>query len=197
MIVLICSSVRFLHQLERILWCHCRDVYPSFVSNHVCWHFVSPTVLSYTSQENIDCFCGRLNYVWIHQGGKQAALPAPTYIDYVMTSIQNLIDDEKIFPTKSSMCFITILMDSRIDPFSPPKKKIKPSILRSQQRLGPFIANFYAFLLISITHIIHRYYTFDLNPISTHFSHISLHLGENTSCWRYAILRGKLMPLLV
>jgi Mob1/phocein family len=48
--------------------------------------------------------CGRLNYVWIHQGGKQAALSAPTYIDYVMTSIQNLIDDEKIFPTKSSMC---------------------------------------------------------------------------------------------
>jgi MOB kinase activator 1 len=47
---------------------------------------------------------GRLNYVWIHQGGKQATLPAPTYIDYVMTSIQNLIDDEKIFPTKSSRC---------------------------------------------------------------------------------------------
>ena len=47
---------------------------------------------------------GRLNYVWIHQGGKQATLPAPTYIDYVMASIQNLIDDEKIFPTKSSMC---------------------------------------------------------------------------------------------
>ncbi|KAF8799016.1 hypothetical protein BYT27DRAFT_6887999 [Phlegmacium glaucopus] len=43
-----------------------------------------------------------LNYVWTHQGGKQATLPAPTYIDYVMTSIQNLIDDEKIFPTKST-----------------------------------------------------------------------------------------------
>ncbi|KAF8964234.1 Mob1/phocein [Flammula alnicola] len=42
-----------------------------------------------------------LNYVWTHQGGKQATLPAPTYIDYVMTSIQNLIDDENVFPTKS------------------------------------------------------------------------------------------------
>jgi len=46
-----------------------------------------------------------LNYVWIHQGGKQATLPAPTYIDYVMASIQNLIDDEKIFPTKSNQAF--------------------------------------------------------------------------------------------
>lgn len=56
-------------------------------------------------ERNVDWFfVGRLNYVWIHQGGKQANLPAPTYIDYVMTSIQNLIDDEKIFPTKSSMC---------------------------------------------------------------------------------------------
>ena len=44
----------------------------------------------------------RLNYVWTHQGGKQAVLPAPTYIDYVMTSIQNLVDDENTFPTKSS-----------------------------------------------------------------------------------------------
>ena len=62
----------------------------------------------FTSQENWNVtLCTRLSYVWIHQGGKQAALPAPTYIDYVMTSIQNLIDDEKIFPTKSSMCVIT------------------------------------------------------------------------------------------
>ena len=74
-----------------------------------------PPLLSSKFFENIDWFCGRLNYVWIHQGGRQAALPAPTYIDYVMTSIQNLIDDEKIFPTKSSMCshyiFIYGLMD--------------------------------------------------------------------------------------
>jgi len=30
-------------------------------------------------------------------------LPAPTYIDYVMTWIQNLLDDETVFPTKSGM----------------------------------------------------------------------------------------------
>ena len=28
-------------------------------------------------------------------------LPAPTYIDYVMTWVQNLLDDENVFPTKS------------------------------------------------------------------------------------------------
>lgn len=31
------NSVRLLHKLERVLWCHCRDVYPTYVSNHVCW----------------------------------------------------------------------------------------------------------------------------------------------------------------
>ena len=31
-------------------------------------------------------------------------LAAPTYIDYVMTWVQNLLDDENIFPTKSGMC---------------------------------------------------------------------------------------------
>ena len=150
-------------------------------------------------ERTIDRLWGRLNYVWIHQGGRQAALPAPTYIDYVMTSIQNLIDDEKIFPTKSSMCVIAMFFYYMLTWVIPKKqkKKIKPSILHSQQRLGPFIANFYAFLLIFITHTIHRYYIFDLNLISTHFSHTTLRLGENTSCWRYAILKGKLMPLLV
>lgn len=44
----------------------------------------------------------RLNYMWTNQAGKQVALPAPTYIDFVMSSIQNLIEDENIFPTKTS-----------------------------------------------------------------------------------------------
>ncbi|TFK40879.1 protein kinase activator [Crucibulum laeve] len=46
-----------------------------------------------------------LNYLWTNQGGKQAALPAPTYIDYVMSSIQNLLDDENVFPTKTNQAF--------------------------------------------------------------------------------------------
>lgn len=46
-----------------------------------------------------------LNYMWITQDRKHLALPAPTYIDYVMSSIQNLLDDENTFPTKSSTLF--------------------------------------------------------------------------------------------
>jgi len=42
-----------------------------------------------------------LDYTWIDHTRKQVKLPAPTYIDYVMTWLQNLLDDEAVFPTKS------------------------------------------------------------------------------------------------
>ena len=42
-----------------------------------------------------------LNYTWINQDRKSVQLPAPTYIDYVMTWVQNMLDDETVFPTKS------------------------------------------------------------------------------------------------
>ncbi|KAJ7288011.1 Mob1/phocein [Mycena rebaudengoi] len=45
-----------------------------------------------------------LNYTWV-QDRKKVALSAPTYIDSVMSSIQNLLDDENLFPTKSSQTF--------------------------------------------------------------------------------------------
>ncbi|CAG8579371.1 7152_t:CDS:2 [Racocetra fulgida] len=32
---------------------------------------------------------------------KSTKLPAPTYIDYVMTWVQNLVNDENVFPTKA------------------------------------------------------------------------------------------------
>jgi hypothetical protein len=46
-----------------------------------------------------------LNYTWINQDRKSVHLPAPTYIDYVMTWVQNLLDDENAFPTKSGHDF--------------------------------------------------------------------------------------------
>lgn len=46
-----------------------------------------------------------LNYTWINQDRKSVQLPAPTYIDYVMTWVQNLLDDENTFPTKSGKDF--------------------------------------------------------------------------------------------
>lgn len=44
-----------------------------------------------------------LNYTWINQDRKSVQLPAPTYIDYVMTWVQNLLNDETVFPTKAGM----------------------------------------------------------------------------------------------
>jgi len=46
-----------------------------------------------------------LNYTWINQDRKSVQLPAPTYIDYVMTWVQNLLDDDNVFPTKSGREF--------------------------------------------------------------------------------------------
>jgi MOB kinase activator 1 len=43
-----------------------------------------------------------LNYTWTDRAGKQIVLSAPTYIDSVMSSVQNLLDDENVFPSKSS-----------------------------------------------------------------------------------------------
>jgi len=46
-----------------------------------------------------------LNYTWINSDRKSVNLPAPTYIDYVMTWVQNLLDDDNVFPTKSGRDF--------------------------------------------------------------------------------------------
>lgn len=46
-----------------------------------------------------------LNYTWINQDRRSVQLPAPMYIDYVMTWVQNLLDDENSFPTKSGREF--------------------------------------------------------------------------------------------
>ncbi|KAJ7867954.1 Mob1/phocein [Mycena leptocephala] len=46
-----------------------------------------------------------LSYTWINQDRKHVHLPAPTYIDYVMTWVQNMLDDDNVFPTKSGQDF--------------------------------------------------------------------------------------------
>lgn len=46
-----------------------------------------------------------LNYTWINQERKSVQLAAPYYIDYVMTWVENLINDESVFPTKSNQEF--------------------------------------------------------------------------------------------
>lgn len=45
-----------------------------------------------------------LDYTWIDQNRKQVKLPAPQYIDYVMTWVGGLLSDEATFPTKACEC---------------------------------------------------------------------------------------------
>jgi len=46
-----------------------------------------------------------LDYTWVDHNKRQIRLPAPTYIDYVMTWVQNLLDDETSFPTQAGRDF--------------------------------------------------------------------------------------------
>ncbi|EAU86452.1 protein kinase activator [Coprinopsis cinerea okayama7 len=46
-----------------------------------------------------------LNYLWTTREGKQVSLPAPTYIDYVVTSVQQLLEDENVFPNNANHAF--------------------------------------------------------------------------------------------
>ncbi|CAK9292747.1 unnamed protein product [Gordionus sp. m RMFG-2023] len=43
---------------------------------------------------------GNVIYPWIDEKGKKTKLSAPLFVDHVMTSIQKIILDENIFPTK-------------------------------------------------------------------------------------------------
>lgn len=43
-----------------------------------------------------------LDYSWLDQNRQPTRLPAPNYIEYVMTWIQNRLNDETTFPTKAS-----------------------------------------------------------------------------------------------
>jgi len=46
-----------------------------------------------------------LEYTWVDASRKTVKLAAPTYIDYVMTWVQNMLDDENVFPTKAGREF--------------------------------------------------------------------------------------------
>jgi hypothetical protein len=79
-------------------------LYATIVSRHVGWTKVrllhaSSRVFLYIIILLI--YPISLNYTWINQDRKSVNLAAPTYIDYVMTWVQNLLDDENVFPTKS------------------------------------------------------------------------------------------------
>jgi hypothetical protein len=73
-------------------------LYLAGMSHHVGGLNVRSTSESLTGHDTTP---SSLSYTWINQERKSVHLPAPTYIDYVMTWIQNLLDDENVFPTKS------------------------------------------------------------------------------------------------
>jgi MOB kinase activator 1 len=78
------------------------------LSIHVRWSRVSRIPLD--RQERYDRSDGgtnakailSLDYTWLDANKKPMRLPAPTYIEYVMQWISNRINDETLFPTKSS-----------------------------------------------------------------------------------------------
>lgn len=39
-------------------------------------------------------------YYWYDEKGKKSKCTAPQYVDFVMSSVQKLVTDEDIFPTK-------------------------------------------------------------------------------------------------
>ncbi|KPV74963.1 uncharacterized protein RHOBADRAFT_53880 [Rhodotorula graminis WP1] len=46
-----------------------------------------------------------MDYTWIDASRKRVKLPAPQYIDYVLTWVEGLIKDEAVFPTKAGREF--------------------------------------------------------------------------------------------
>ncbi|KAF7722627.1 Maintenance of ploidy protein mob2 [Apophysomyces ossiformis] len=46
-----------------------------------------------------------VEYTWSDTQSKKIKLPAPQYIDYTATSIENLLSDEEVFPTKAGREF--------------------------------------------------------------------------------------------
>lgn len=42
-----------------------------------------------------------LNFLWPDHNQRLVSLAAPTYIDFVMSWLQKLLEDENVFPTKS------------------------------------------------------------------------------------------------
>ena len=96
-----------------------------------------------------------MDYTWIDASRKRVKLPAPQYIDYVLTWVEGLIKDESVFPTKAGE-FSAVHVPSRTDDsagreFSPNF----PSVAR----------HIYTQLLRIFAHLYHAHY-----PIFLHLS---------------------------
>ena len=106
-------------------------------------------------------------------------LAAPTYIDYVMTWVQNLLDDEATFPTKSGTfpCWLrrhrtmnTMLQAMTSHPLSLPQ---------SSMSTGSCSASLRTFTMSTIR----KYSIYVPSRTSTRCSRISLRSAASTSFW--------------
>lgn len=163
-------------------------LYPAGMPHHVGWSNVRPASESLT---RLDPVPSSLSYTWINQERKSVHLPAPTYIDYVMTWIQNLLDDENVFPTKSGA----------LQNFTPHPHltclQAMISLKHSLQQSNTYTANFSAFSHIYTMHITHKSSISVPNLISTLFSRIFLHLVASTTYLKSKISRVPVHPLSV
>lgn len=60
--------------------------------------------------------CPYRQYYWYDERGKKVKCTAPQYVDFVMSSVQKLVTDEDVFPTKYGMSLAActkILMQSQ------------------------------------------------------------------------------------
>lgn len=58
-----------------------------------------------------------MDYTWIDANRKRVKLPAPQYIDYVLTWVEGLIKDESVFPTKAGMSLLRLVAASIVSCF--------------------------------------------------------------------------------
>uniref|UniRef100_A0A7N9CB15 MOB kinase activator 2 n=1 Tax=Macaca fascicularis TaxID=9541 RepID=A0A7N9CB15_MACFA len=66
------------------------------------WHREtwSPDKAEFCLQEATGSFCTGRQYYWYDERGKKVKCTAPQYVDFVMSSVQKLVTDEDVFPTK-------------------------------------------------------------------------------------------------
>ncbi|GAA5981727.1 hypothetical protein JCM11641_004227 [Rhodosporidiobolus odoratus] len=69
-------------------------------------HFYSVITEFCTAENNPTMSAGPgMDYTWIDASRKRVKLPAPQYIDYVLTWVEGLTKDEAVFPTKAGREF--------------------------------------------------------------------------------------------
>jgi len=120
-----------------------------------------------------------LNYTWVNQDRKSVHLAAPTYIDYVMTWVQNLLDDENVFPTKSGKT----RTDRRALASSPAPSQATTFRSPSPPPSSTSTASSSVSLPTYTTHTTHKSYTSAPSLTSILSLPTFWRLGGNTSCW--------------